>query len=62
MTLRANLWCLLAELTTLRPVGSSTVIRATNFPFRRHSPRIECLRLSKTLVYVYRRDLETDPS
>jgi len=36
-----------------RPASSSTVIRATKLPLRRHRPRIACLRLSRTLVYLY---------
>ena len=36
-------------------------MRGTNLLLRRHSPRIACLRLSKTLVYLYRRELEIEP-
>src|SRR5262252_747433 len=44
-----------------RAGSSSTVRRATKFPFRFQRPRIGCLRLSRTLVYLYRRELELAP-
>ena len=40
------------HLTRLRPPASSTERRATNLPWRRRRPRIACLRLSSTLVYL----------
>jgi hypothetical protein len=40
------------HLTALRPESSSTVIRATKPPLRFHRPRIGCLRLSRTLLYL----------
>ncbi|HUD48005.1 MAG TPA: serine hydrolase domain-containing protein [Candidatus Baltobacteraceae bacterium] len=36
-------------------------IRAKNLPLRRQRPRIACLRLSATLVYLWRRGLEVEP-
>ena len=48
------------HFTTLRPASSTTVMRAKNFPFRRQSPRIGCLRLSRTLVYLYRHEFELE--
>jgi hypothetical protein len=49
-------------LTALRPPLSSTLMQATKFPFRFQRPRIGCLRLSRTLVYLYRRELELTPT
>lgn len=47
--------------TNFLPSSSSIEARAKNEALRRHGPRIVCLRLSSTLVYLYRCELELAP-
>src|SRR5213594_1722714 len=49
-----------AHFTALLPSFSSTVSRARKLPLRFHNPRTGCLRLSRTLVYLWRREPELE--